>query len=234
MMFQPSQKDKNLTELLKKSEAHFSFDQNKIKDRLMQGLNNVPMHPVQRTFISLHVVRYAASFALILIFFSATFAFASNSQPGDILFPLNKFGENVVLNLPLSSEEKANVQERIVAKRLEYLQNIQNTPATTANLGDRRLQTIAESDETIQKAIDTITSNKERLKASGQTAMVAKLDVVLNRLDMLATEHEKNIIKIENSSDDEDFKQNVDKHLKQIKKAHRRARIELNLEIEND
>lgn len=228
--------DNKLSELLKKSKVDFSYDENKVKNRLMYSLNDAPMRAPSHNFLRIRIVRYSASFAALLIFFSTTFAFASNSQPGDKLFTLNKFGENVVLNLPLSVEQNAKMQEHIVAKRLGYLQSLESSETTEGDndSDDIKLETIRESEESLQTAIETIATNKQRLQAAGKTVAAAQLDLALNRLDQLASAHEARIHDIEDSSEDEHTKQKIERHLHQIQEARHRARVELKLEEEED
>ncbi len=162
-----------MIKLLKDSEQDFRFDEQRVKDRLLYSLRETPIKAPARTFFTFRFMKYSALVAGLVIFLSATFVLALNANPGDRLFGLNKFGENVILSLPLSMEQKAQVQAGIVTRRLEALQEIEAQPAGPG-LETKQLETIKESDESIQNAIDTVTANKVKLENSGQTASAEK------------------------------------------------------------
>src|SRR6185436_13453840 len=109
------------------------------------------------------------------LFLSATFAFASNSKPGDKLFALNKLGEDIVLKLPLSVEQQANVQAYIVSNRLQALDQVISKPEETLASSTKKLQTIKETDDSLSKAVEAVTKNQAASEASGRTQSAVKL-----------------------------------------------------------
>jgi hypothetical protein len=218
-----SKKPDNLTKQLSQSAQNFSFDQEKVKNRLMYSLNDAPIKAPAKIFFRTRILKYSSVLAAFVIFVSATFAFASSSEPGDKLFPLNKIGEKVILSLPLSAQQKASIQTGIVNKRLKSLETVK------VRTEDKQLETVKESDESLQNAIEAVSANKKRLEASGHTQGAEKLGQVLNRLDALAEKHEQQFQSIEELISDNEGKQTVRKHLREIKNARRKAHIELKL-----
>ncbi|MEJ0021595.1 MAG: hypothetical protein WDN47_03345 [Candidatus Doudnabacteria bacterium] len=233
MIFFNSKSKKKMIKLLKDSEQDFRFDEQRVKDRLLYSLRETPIKAPARTFFTFRFMKYSALVAGLVIFLSATFVLALNANPGDRLFGLNKFGENVILSLPLSMEQKAQVQAGIVTRRLEALQEIEAQPAGPG-LETKQLETIKESDESIQNAIDTVTANKVKLENSGQTASAEKLGKVLDQIDTLAKKHEDRIKTIETQMPDQKAQQTIDNHLNGIKNSRQKASIELQSQKTDD
>jgi hypothetical protein len=222
----------DLIKLLKQSKQNFQFDQGQVKNRLLYTLGDAPIKTTKLRFFSFRLVKYSVSLAVLLVFLSATFAFASNAKPGEKLFALNKFGEKVMLSLPLSVQQKAQLQARIVTKRLEALTALKNKP--DPNLETQKLETVKESDESIQQAIDTISTNKEKFEGMGQTQTAEKLNQVLNQLEKLSKRHEEQIRALEAGIPNSDIRHAMHQHLLEIKTARHKARLELNLTDSED
>jgi|GEM_PF-6766138 hypothetical protein len=210
-------KDGKLPDLLKKSAVDFRFDPDSVKYRLLQSMTN-SMQAKSKP----HRLKWwhAGATAVFVVFLSATFAFASNSKPGDKLFALNKLGENVILNLPLSAEQKAKVEEHIVTSRMQALDSVKSQIET------KKLETVKESDITLTAAVAEISQTKAKLKASGNTAAAANLDAVLNRMQKMAQDHEQIIQNFENETSNAEIKIEIHQHGQQIKNSQRKAKAE--------
>src|SRR3989344_8745919 len=220
--------DNDLTKMLKQSQQDFRFDQEKVKARLDYSLRAVPIWAPSHRFFTIRIVRYSVVTASMLIFVSATFVFASNAKPGEKLFALNKFGEQVLLSLPLTMDQKAQLHTHIVTNRLNALSQIQTADVTS------QLERVKESDESIHAAIQAISTNKEKLQTRGQTTSAQKLDKVLNQLDDLAAQHEQRIKIFETTVNDQKTRDKIDARLHEIKKARHKARLELKIDTENE
>lgn len=221
MKFFRSNRNKELTELLKNSSGEFRFDPEKIKYRLLSSINQLHQNPAHHHFRFTRVIKYSVSFAGMVIVLSSTFAFASSSKPGDKLFALNKAGERVVLSLPMPSEQKAQVQAYIVTQRFEALDEVEVQAET------RNLETVKESDETLTSAIDRITENKKQLESRGKTKSAEKLETVLDQLQITAEKREKKIMELQEKTTDKDAKRKIEEHLKQIRKSREKAQLEI-------
>lgn len=226
-LFKSSKQDEDLIKLLRKSRLHkgfggqagsdFEFDPDKVKYRLLSSINQTAQQPI-RHFRFRRVVQYSVGFAGLVIAISTTFAFASTAKPGDKLFALNKFGEGVVLRLPLSVEQKAKVQEYIVTSRLEALDQVQEA---------KNLSTVKETDESLMSAVDAITENKKKLEASGKTVAAEKLEKVLDQLQIQAEKREAKIKKLEEETKDLKTKAEIRRHLRKIEESRKKAQAEI-------
>jgi hypothetical protein len=227
MLFRRSKKEE-LIKLLKNSGSDFNFDPNSVKFRLLNSISEVGQKKPVRHFRFHRVLTYSVGFTGLVIAISTTFAFASTSKPGDTLFGLNKFGENVVMKLPLSVEQKAKVQEYIVTNRLEALDQVKTKEEQpTAKTKAKKLKTIKETDESFVSAIDNITKNKKKLEASGKIKDAEKLEKVLEQLDAQAEKSEKRIRELEDNSDDKEVKAEIRRHLLKIQESRKKAQSEI-------
>ncbi|MBX4186967.1 MAG: hypothetical protein KW802_01755 [Candidatus Doudnabacteria bacterium] len=216
MWFKLSPKDKALANLLKRSAGDFNFDETSAKFRLLASINRLDQKPAPSFHIT-RVMWYSTAFAALVITASTTFAFASNALPGDKLFALNKFGEKVILTLPLPVEQKAKVQEYIVTNRLEALDKVDTED----------LETVKESDESLMTAVDAITQNKTRLESMGKTKQAETLEKVLDQLQTKVENKENTIKEIEKRAKDEPTREKIREHLKKIEDSKQKARLHI-------
>src|SRR5258708_4734798 len=114
MIWFKDEKSEHLKKLLKHSQSQFRFDQSGIKNRLLTSLDTAKIELNHDHFIVFRIVKYSVVPVCLFLFISASFAFASSSVPGDKLFFLNKLGEKIILNLPLSSQQNADIESKIV------------------------------------------------------------------------------------------------------------------------
>lgn len=222
MIFFNDEKSKKLLNLLKQSKQDFRFDPANLKAQLIQDISarrQTVFHPVRMRIW--HTFEYGVALAAMVIFVSATFVFAGNSQPGDRLFPISKLSEKVILSLPLTAAQKARVQTQIVTKRLKALNDIDNSGNT------KILETVRESDESLSNAIETVSVKRDDFQAAGNTKAAEPLNEVLGQLENLASEHEQRVEIIRQKMEDKDVQNEIDGHLQQIKHAKRKAMQEL-------
>ncbi|HEX9503452.1 MAG TPA: hypothetical protein VF974_03995 [Patescibacteria group bacterium] len=224
--FKPSKQDENLIQLLKKSSSDFEFDPNSVKYRLLNSITQADQKPVPHFKIG-RVAGYSVSFVCLVMVISTTFAFAAGARPGDKLFGLNKFGENMILKLPLSVEQKATVQEYIVTNRLQALDQVKTKQVITTKQAAAKLQTIKESEESLMSAVDNITKTKKKLEASGKTHAAKKLENVLDQLQTSAKKSESKIKEIEAETIDSAAKAEIHDHLQKIEDSRKKARLEI-------
>lgn len=215
-----SNQDEKLKKLLKNS-GEFQFDPSRVKYRLLSSIDATDQKPVRHFRLS-RVMTYSVSFAGFVIVLSTTFAFASNSRPGDKLFALNKAGESVILSLPLPAEQKAQVEAYMVTQRFEALDQVQVKKSDT-----RPLETLKESDEKLNSAIIHITEQKKRLESRGKTRQAEKLETVLDELQAQAEKREQKIRELQDKTEDKETKEKIEKHLKQIENSRKKAQSEI-------
>lgn len=232
MIWFKSNSDEKITKLLKQASGSFNFDQDLIKSRLLHSIK----HQKTKNEIHIrhwHLVRYASFAATIVIFLSATLTFASNSKPGDKLFAVNKVREKIILSLPLSVEQKAKVQTQIVTSRLAALDEIKLQRAkVNSNFNNKKLQTVKESNEALNSAVETISQNKRLLEGSGNRQGAKNLEILLNRLEKTAKEHEQTVHDLGEETDDEEVKAKIKNHLRQMTELRRKAHDEAHLEFD--
>jgi hypothetical protein len=217
-----SQPNDELTKLLKTSQQDFGFNQELVKMRVtsqLQSENQDMKQPLQHH----HWMRSSIVTAVVILSLSITAVSAAQSQPGDKLFSLNKWGEKFVLSLPLSIEHKAQVQTSIVTKRLQALKKVQTQPDDL----NRKLKTVNESDESLRNAVEMVTANKAKFRAMGQMAQANRLTPALNQLNDLAQEHEDQIQAIQASMPEGHVRQTMNLRLTEVRGFHQQARIEL-------
>lgn len=225
MNFFKDEKRDKLISMLKQSKPDFKFDPNSGKVQLMQSLTRSQIVEPEMKMHSWHIMRYSLATACLLIFVSGTFAFASNAKPGDKLFPMNKLGEQMILKLPLTDEVRANFQARIVSKRLEALTQVKP---------EAKLETIKESDESLNQAVEAITTNRQNLRTKGNKQAEARLNNVLNQLESLAQKQQERIEVLQSETDDTQVRLMIDQHLLRVKQAKQKAILELNVSHEQD
>jgi hypothetical protein len=230
IFFNHDMTEEKMKNLLKAAQQDFRFDQDTVKNRLMPVLDRIEILPYRRTLLTAKSLAYSMSGAVFVVFVSGTFAFASTSKPGDKLFVVNKWRENIILHLPLSVDQKTRFETGIVNNRLRALQTVNvQMPQAQEN---KKLDTIKESDESLHNAIELVSANKHSLEAEGQTEQAEKMDQALTQLDNLAQQHEQQIQIIEASTEDGTNREIIKQHLHQIYTTRAKAHEELHLQME--
>ena len=214
---------------LKNSDPNFRFDQAAGKARLLANLNSAPnLGPAP--FRQSHSRQYLAGGLSVVVLVSGTFAYAQNANPGDALFPINKFGEQIILSLPFSPQTNAQIHTTLVTKRFnaldQVLDNDQDDSLQTQKL---QLVTIQESDETFNQAIEAVSSNRQRLLDSGQTQGVDQMSQTLTELEILGQEHEQRIVDLETKINDPQIRDLMEVHRQSIYNSRSRVKTELHL-----
>jgi hypothetical protein len=223
-----------LTHLLKASKQDFQFDEQSIKAQLLSHLpTQEDLHALQHGFFTFRTLKIAGVVAVVLVFVSGTVVFASTATPGDRLFGLNKWGENIIFNLPLSVEQKAQLRTYIVSRRLDAIKELEAVTVADEKIYNRKLETVKHSDISLKAAIETVAANKKKLSDAGQTESAQRMEEVLVRLNNLAQEHEDRIQAMEASFPEGKMKESIRKNLMEIKTTHKKARVELQLEPVN-
>lgn len=237
MKFFDTESNKKVIQLLQDSNQDWRFDPSQSKPQLLVQLTHAPKLEKLPRQHSFHILRYGLATATVVVLVSGTFAFATSSKPGDLLFPLNKFGEQMILSLPLSAQTKADFHTHIVTNRLQALDQIETQATTTEVQADTRsLATIKESDDTINEAIETISASRESFQAAGQMQAAANLSKRLNQLEMLAQQHEKKIQALVARTNNAKVKLQIQNHLTRIHRERTKAILEvkINDDYEND
>ena len=213
-----------LQKQLKYTELDFKFDHQGVKNHLMQSIVEQKYSQAgsrAKFGMRRRVVSWAAgSLALVVFISSGTLAFADNSAPGDKLFFLDKFQEKIILSLPLPSEKRADVQAKIVTERMNELTELKKLE----NQSSIKLRAVKESEESVTRAIESVTTVKTELEKRGKSKQAEQLDSVLNRLDDLAGKQETEISEIKKKLKEKGDVEKADKSLLEIKKARNKVR----------
>ena len=222
-------KYEKLIKLLKHSKEPFELDESSVKFRLlasMHTLDQKPRHAVAG--YGWRIFKYSFGFVGLVLVVSTTFAFASTATPGQPLFALNKFGEQLVLSLPISAQDKAAVQAHIVENRLKALEQVQTS------VSKDELATVKESDDSLNQAVTQITKNKQAAEKSGNKKGAQQLNNILNNIQNLAAKHEVQLQKLEDETSDQNLKSQIDQHLQKIKESRHKAELETNINSGSD
>ena len=212
---------------LKNSDENFRFDQTSAKTRLLADLHSAP-YLGRAPFRQSHSRQYLVGGLSVVVLVSGTFTYAQSANPGDVLFPINKFGEQIILSLPFSPQTNAQIHTNLVTKRFnaldEVIDNDQDDSLETQQL---QLVTIQESDETFNQAIEAVSNNRQRLLDSGQTQGVDQMSQTLNDLEVLAQKHEQQIVDLEAKVGDPQIKDLMEVHRQSIYNSRSRVKTEL-------
>jgi hypothetical protein len=222
-----------------KSEPGFKYDKTNVKQRLMMSVKHASQGEAEETFSWKTMPNWGVVLAaLVIMLGSATFAYADQARPGDILFPVNKLNDKIILNLPFSAQTKARIQAQIVSKRLDALDQVtkddSSRPDNSLNRS-KKLETIKESRISLTTAIQKVTEAKKMLEDNGNTTGAEALRQTLTHLEELAGQQEEKIQYLEEHAIDKADKKEIGQHLSEIKKERKKASDALKIrELEND
>jgi hypothetical protein len=225
MTFFSFHQNSDLKKRLKLSAQDFKFGQRNLKSHLLQSLELQKPLPELAKATSHRMLKIVTTTSGVVILLSGTFAFASTSNPGDKLFGLNKFGERIILSLPFSATQKANIETGIVERRFKALDNL-NQPTNT-------VATIKESDEALSEAVATITLNRENFLQQGNTQQANQMGLILNKLDSLAKQREQRIQNLEDGMENENDRAEIQRHLIQFQNTRKQAEMEIEVQFPN-
>jgi hypothetical protein len=227
-MFGFNSKNKKLENLLRESRQDFGFDSENIKARVMMAVNvrHLSKDDVRRlTFNPSTWPRYVfgASLALILAITTTGFAFAANeSKPGEVLFPIQKLQNQIVLSLPLSAAKKAEFSTNIVAKRLQELDEIQNNSNTKSSKVSAEVK---EAQESIATAASFV---PEQVSDNDNVEEIAK------KLDGLSIQHQQTLQNLSIKTEDTELKAEIEKSVRDITATQSKLRVRKQKINDND
>jgi hypothetical protein len=230
MIFFNSNKSNDLIKLLRASRQDFNFDQKRVKLRIEEHLSSGPS-PVKKSlpFVSISFPRFgvfncAVGLATILLLATGTLAAASSARPGDKLFGLNKFREQLLLTLPFSPETRAQLQANIVVERLKALDDLPTSGSQTqAQLELKKFETVSETDASLTQAAEVLLKIEDDLKIKGNPQAAEKIRSVLTNMIDRAEKSEATLDKI---SSDEPLprSERLEAKIKQLKETRRKLR----------
>jgi hypothetical protein len=219
MIFFRSKKDKQIEQLLSESRQNFEFDSQNIKARLMMAVESQHFSKEELrnfTFKPNFWPRYAFSLTLAVMLMVGTtgFAFAANNAtPGDVLFPIQKIQNQIVLSLPLPETKKEEIRTEIVTKRLKELDAIEKI----SNPDSAKIQAIVkESQASIDDAVTNLHMEPAVEGTTSPDKKQAKLDNLATKLDGLIDTHQKYLKNIQEKTKDSETKETIDNSAKSI------------------
>ncbi|HTL39450.1 MAG TPA: hypothetical protein VL306_01420 [Methylomirabilota bacterium] len=183
-----------------------------------------------------HTIRnFLVTGLCIVLLISGTFVYAQTANPGDTLFPLNKFSEQVALSLPLSIQTKARIHSSIVARRFNALTQIiahdhEDDPAVQK----LQVEIVKESDDTLTQAVKAVASTRKYLKDSGDDQDAAQLSNTLKEIQELAQKHEQSIEDLETKIHNPETRAAIETHRQAINNTRTLLSAELNAETKTD
>jgi hypothetical protein len=217
-------KNKKIEELLRQSRQDFGFDSDNIKARLMMAVNarHFSFDDAKRlTFNPSTWPKYAfgATLALVLVLSTSGLAFASTkSKPGEILFPVQKLQNQIVLSLPLSSNTKAQISTNIVAKRLKELEEIQKNPDSKPSQVSAEVKEIQASIQKAASYVPEVSDSTPEKQDNGSKISKKKADIekTTNRLESLSAKHQATLKSLSAKTTDDKLKIQIDKSVENI------------------
>ncbi len=206
--------DKKVIKALADSRQDFKFDQQNVKARLMMALKDrtTPGTEKYRTPIHHFFPRYVAGLvtSVILVGTTAGLAYASNkAKPGERLYKVQTFQNNLVLSLPLPDTQKAQYRTDIVAQRLTELEQIQ--PAGSQNSQQIQAE-IRASQQSIVDAVSNVAIIQSQSRQND-----SKILAIVKQLNDLSNKHEQKMELLKNQITDAQIKAEIEDSLATIK-----------------
>jgi hypothetical protein len=224
-----SKKRKEIENLLANSKQDFGFDSQNVKARLMMAVNSRHFSKEEAkrlTFRGSLWPKYALSLSLAVVLMVSTtgLAFASSrATPGDVLFPVQKFQNQIVLNLPLPESKKEEIRTEIVAKRVKELDAIRNNP----NANSAKVQAaVEESQKSMDEAVAHLPEVKSDPKNQSTDDKTKKennrkkenLKKLVSKLEDLSKQHEEQVTQLKQLRvDDEELLKKIDESVISVK-----------------
>jgi hypothetical protein len=231
MKFFDSPTNDKLTRLLKQSQLDFKLDQATAKTRLLQAIARGDLESIQpaRMWRSL-IVKSGVSLVGVVLVISGTFATAAGAQPGDKLFAVNKLREQLILSLPLSAQTRAQVETNIVEARFKALDTIPDpAEAETKTVNNHRLETIKESQESLNRAVEAISAKQADFQEQGDVEQAENLDRVLTNLAQMASSREQTIKNLSEQTSDETERAEIKVQLDKFRSSRHKAEIRIDI-----
>jgi hypothetical protein len=222
-IFKSEENDKVIS-LLASAKTDFIFDQKGTKEKLFSKLKHSPQIPKRSSLVSnnIFLFRCGIAFAAIILFIGTTTYVSADSRPGDKLFSLNKLREKILVSLPFNAEHKAEVQASIVEDRLKALDEV--PVEVPLKIEARSLETIKETEQTLNQALENITRAQVKAQDQGKTEKVEKLQGILDRIGEQLEKREQTIEKIEQQARNyETRKEQIQEELRNLRRARQKA-----------
>ncbi len=225
--------DETLVKLLKQARLEFIFDPSKSKSRLMQTLAYAEQNREAAKSLGLFVFRYGMmAIGLVLVVSGGVIYASTGSEPGDTLFAINKLEDRIILSLPIGDLKKADYQTHIASNRLESLSKVElKIDTTELQVETQRLETVKESNLSLNNAIDSISAKKLAFEAAGKLEQAAQMSLVLGKLANIAGQYELKFESLESGTKNEKIKESIREHLAELKKT--RVKAEMQSQVPN-
>ena len=226
----PKIEDEKIIKLIK-SRPDFPFSKNEIKFKLLSSLPSQEKAITPAKWLGVPRYAFASGFLILAISLTSTLAYADAAKPGDKLFALDRWQEDLALKLTPSAQTKAKLQTKFVTERAKELTQL----AQTTNHQEQKIEAVHQSVRSLNQAIESVSKTRNRMRTEGKDKSAARLDTVLNNLQDLAETHEQKTNEIRMRIDDEELKIRIDENLDEIRQAKIKVRLELRQELqEND
>ncbi len=220
-----SEKNNQVIARIRATNQNFVFDHQRQKDRLLLALSS-PQPPKDEHWASYgFTFKFSAGIAITILAASATFLTAQGAAPGDTLFPVNKLREKILLALPLATLKRVEVTAGIAQERFDALDQI---PAAVPDQIERKIQTVQETQESFQQAVEVISRKQADLEEAGRTEAADTLDRVLTNLNQMAQEHETLIEQLAEQAEDESVQTKIRSDLQLFRQTRQKAEEQLN------
>ncbi|MBI3952707.1 MAG: hypothetical protein HY336_02000 [Candidatus Doudnabacteria bacterium] len=222
-----SEKEKIIN--LIKNQPDFPFAKDSLKIKLLSSLANRPQPKQDSVFNHRRLIPkygFASALAVVAIGLTTTLAYANSSKPGDRLFLLDTWQENIALKLAPTVQTKAKLHVRFVNERALELDELSNS---ASDRKEQKVEAVNQSVNGLSRAIESVTMAREKTMADGNDEAAAKLDQVLIKLEDLADTNEAEMNKIRiKIGDDEELQGRLEENFKQIEQAKIKVKEERN------
>ena len=205
----------DLEKLLTASRQDFRFDSNEVKQRLMMSVQVRHLTREEKQFLIYkpsswpnYAVGLATAFILAVTTTGLAYA-SSQSKPGDILFPVQKLQNQIILSLPLPQTKKAEISTNIATKRLKELDEITKDPQAKPEIVTAEVNAV---DDSIQQAAKLTPETDSQ----GSTKHPEHINNILDKLDDLTTQQQQTLQTLDTQVQDQELKKKIQTSLSEL------------------
>lgn len=206
-----SKQRNELEQLLKSSRQDFEFDRQNVRTRIMTAVNSRHLSKADLEKLTFRVKiwpRFALSGSVALVLLAGTTGFAyaaGQAAPGDLLFPVQKLQNQIVLSLPMPATKKEEIRTQIVATRLAQLSTVEQNPKADP----AKLQALVEeSQASIEDAVNNLPKPPADTNSQGKNN--ARFDALISQLEDLSSQHEQKIQALKQQTTDAAIQSQID------------------------
>ena len=221
--------DEKIILLLKQMDADFEYDKQGIKNRLMNSIQTSHLGqnliPDQTKFHRRWNFALGTGLAVVVVFVS-TLNYADAAKPGDKLYFMDQWSEQVGLNIPRTAASRAKYKSKIIDERIQELMRLEAiTPNPT--IDTVKLRALQKTQQNIVQTVEETAEAKKKLQEKHRDKSLRQLETVFTKLEMQAQDQEMRMQRHREQFITDENRADYDERLELIKQARLKARLEL-------